>query len=122
MRIKIVVTAMLFCWPAMAANLDKKQFAECISESGAKYYGAHWCQQCKKQNEMFGRDKKYLHYIECSKKGSRKKLSKCKHIEGYPTWTFSNGTSRSGLLSFKTLGIYTGCKLREKNLFIIKEV
>ena len=122
MRIKMVVITMLLCCPAMAADWDKRQFAECLSKSGAKYYGAHWCPYCKKQSKMFGRDKKYLPYIECSKKGGRKKLSKCKHIKGYPTWTFANGTSRSGLLDFKTLSIYTGCELHEKKLFIIKEI
>ncbi len=118
MRISVFVIAMLLSGSTVATDWDIRKFAECLSGSGAKYYGARWCPACKKQNKMFRRDKKYLPYVECSKKGSHKKLSRCSHIDVYPTWVFSNGKSRSGVLSFDTLARHTSCKLQEKNYFV----
>jgi hypothetical protein len=110
----MVSLTMLILGSAFAANADKAAFADCISSSGAKYYGAHWCKYCAKQNTMFGSAVRYLPYVECSARGSNKKLSRCSHISGFPTWIFANGTRRSGVLSFDALQSYTGCRL-EKN-------
>jgi hypothetical protein len=101
-----------------AAELDKKAFADCISASGAKYYAAHWCPYCKKQNQMFGRDWVFLPYIECSAKTGRTQLARCSHISGYPTWIFPEVGERSGVQSFGELERYTGCRLAEKDYFV----
>ena len=103
---------------AIAADPDFRMFAACINESGAKYYGAHWCKYCGKQNRMFGEAVRYLPYVECSARGSRKQLPHCSHINGYPTWIFANGKRRSAVLSYSQLEQYTGCQLKPKDYFV----
>jgi thiol-disulfide isomerase/thioredoxin len=41
------------------------EFAQCITNSGAKFYGAYWCPHCQKQKAEFGKSAKLLPYIEC---------------------------------------------------------
>jgi thiol-disulfide isomerase/thioredoxin len=88
-------------------------FAQCINESGAKFYGAFWCSHCQAQKEMFGSSKKFLPYIECSTPNGGAQLDICKEagIEGYPTWVFADGSELSGELSFETLAEKTQCQL-----------
>ena len=92
---------------ANASDLDN--FAQCITKSGAKYYGAHWCSACAQQNEMFGSAQRHLPYIECSKQGSRERLARCEGVTGFPTWVFSDGGVRSGVLTVSLLAEYTHC-------------
>jgi len=113
-----VVTLLLSMGMAAAADMDVRSFAECVANSGAKYYGAHWCPYCRKQNAMFGQNFKYVPYVECSPKGSKQQLDRCSHISGYPTWVFAGGKRRSSVLSFSELEKYTGCRLLEKNYFV----
>jgi hypothetical protein len=113
-----LVAGLLMSTAAFATDWDMRGFVDCLSSSGAKYYGAHWCPYCARQNRMFGRDARYLPYIECSAPGSRRELSRCRHIAAYPTWRFADGQVRTGVLSFQTLGALTGCELREKSYFV----
>lgn len=48
----------------MPGKYDK--FAQCISDSGAKFYGAYWCSHCAAQKALFGKSVKKLPYVECS--------------------------------------------------------
>jgi hypothetical protein len=116
-RLKIMIIVMLVMGPAVAADMDKRAFAECLTKSGAKYYGTHWCPYCRKQHALFGEDARYLPYIECSPAGSRKQLARCEKISGYPTWIFPAAGKRGGVQSFAELEKYTGCRLEEKNYF-----
>jgi len=88
-------------------------FAQCIKNSGAEFYGTFWCSHCKKQKEEFGSSKDYLPYIECSTEDGKEQLQICKDkgIEGYPTWIFADGTRLSGEQSFETLAEKTKCEL-----------
>src|SRR5665811_501425 len=76
------------------------EFAGCIDDSGAKFYGAFWCEHCENQKEAFGKSAKYLPYIECSTPNGQSMNSICRNenIEGYPTWEFADGTRESGEL------------------------
>ena len=112
------ILIILITGPAIAADMDERAFAECISDSGARYYGTHWCPYCKKQNALFGEDARYLPYVECSPKGSREQLKRCKNIGGYPTWVFPGIGERSGVQSFAELERYTGCTLEPKDYFV----
>ena len=103
---------------AFAADWDFREFADCIAESGAKYYGTHWCPYCARQNRMFGSDWRYLPYVECSPPNSRETLPRCDHVDGYPTWIFADGRRLSGVLSVDTLSARTGCELRQKDYFV----
>lgn len=101
--------------PAKPGVLDS--FAQCLVESGAKYYGAFWCPNCKNQEAMFGRSKRLLPRIECSTPDGRGQLPICREvgIEGYPTWDFSDGTRLTGTLSLQKLGELSGCPLPEND-------
>lgn len=87
-------------------------FAKCVSERGAKMYGAYWCPHCKEQKAMFGNSWKYIDYVECSASdGSQLQLCKDAGILGYPTWEFKNGSRESGSLSLEELARATSCEL-----------
>lgn len=87
-------------------------FAQCINDSGAKFYGAFWCPHCQNQKAAFGRSAKLLPYVECSERDGKGQLPVCTDagIEGYPTWIFADGTRQSGNLPFETLSEKTGCE------------
>lgn len=104
---------------ALIFNFDTKKpgkyddFAQCITNSGAKFYGTFWCSHCNNQKKMFGKSVKKLPYVECSTPDGKNQLPICKdnNIEGYPTWVFSDQSRMTGELSFETLSEKTQCKL-----------
>lgn len=96
---------------APSANADELgTFATCITDSGAKFYGAFWCSHCQNQKKAFGDAADKLPYIECSTQDN-KQTTFCTDakIEGYPTWEFKDGSRLSGELPFLTLAEKTGC-------------
>ncbi len=88
-------------------------FAKCLKEKGAVFYGAFWCSHCQNQKKLFGSSEKYLPYVECSTPDGGGQLSLCneKKIDGYPTWEFSDGSRESGELSLERLSEKTSCEL-----------
>lgn len=90
-------------------------FAQCIKDSGATYYGAFWCPNCKNQEALFGRSARLLPRIECSTPDGKSQLPVCQEagIEGYPTWDFSEGGRVTGTLSLAQLSEATSCALPE---------
>ncbi|GIU68879.1 MAG: hypothetical protein KatS3mg002_0115 [Candidatus Woesearchaeota archaeon] len=92
-------------------NLD--DFAKCLTEKGAKMYGAYWCPHCNNQKEMFGDSVKYITYVECAVEGQPQvQTPECiaERIAGYPTWII-NGERYPGEQTLQTLSKLTGCKL-----------
>ncbi|MGV8084852.1 MAG: protein disulfide isomerase family protein [Candidatus Bilamarchaeum sp.] len=89
-------------------------FAKCLTEKGAKFYGASWCPHCKEQKEMFGNSMKYVNYIECATPDGSGQTRICSdaNIKGYPTWEFVDGSKQSGKLTFEELSAKTNCKLK----------
>ena len=87
-------------------------FAQCIADTGAVFYGAYWCPHCQDQKEMFEQSKN-LPYVECSTANGQGQTKICadENITGYPTWKFADGSSIDGLLSFDDLSEKTGCDL-----------
>ncbi len=87
-------------------------FAQCLTDTGVKMYGAWWCPHCESQKELFGSAFDRLTYIECST-AARTMNQTCKDagIEGYPTWEFSDGSRASGEQSFASLSEASGCAL-----------
>jgi len=107
-----IIMAVLLILPSPAvAKSNIRTFAECISRSGAIFYGAHWCPHCANQKVDFGKSAHRLPYVECYKDGTRTKLKQCKEIRGFPTWVFADGSKKSGHLSIETLARRTGCPL-----------
>lgn len=90
------------------------QFATCLADKGAKFYGTWWCPHCKNQKAMFGSSVKYLPYIECAAPGETAgQLQICKdaNIQGYPTWVFADGSRETGEVPLEKLAEKTGCVL-----------
>jgi thiol-disulfide isomerase/thioredoxin len=89
------------------------QFAICLKDKGALFYGAFWCSHCQSQKKLFGGAQDKLPYIECSTPDGKGLLPVCKDakIEGYPTWVFADGSRESGELDLSRLAEKTGCEL-----------
>lgn len=97
--------------PEKAGKYDS--FAQCITDSGAKFYGTFWCPHCQAQKAKFGKSAKFLPYIECSTADGQNQLQVCKDagITAYPTWFFANASSTTGELELSDLAEKTGCPL-----------
>jgi parvulin-like peptidyl-prolyl isomerase len=92
-------------------NLDT--FAKCITEKGAVFYGASWCQHCQSQKTLFGDSLQYVHYVECADASNPQvQTQECTSagITGYPTWVINN-QSYPGEQTLENLAKLTGCAL-----------
>lgn len=94
------------------ASTEFDGFAQCLADSGAKFYGAFWCPHCQEQKEMFKKSTK-LPYIECSTPDGENQIQMCtdEEIKSYPTWKFADGSVGAGVLQFAELSEKTGCAL-----------
>jgi len=97
--------------PEEPSKLDG--FAQCLTDSGAKFYGAFWCAHCQDQKKDFGSAQKYIPYVECSTLDgqSQQQICKDKGIDGYPTWVFADGSNLTGKQPLETLADKTQCVL-----------
>ncbi len=88
-------------------------FAVCLEEKGAVFYGAFWCPHCQSQKKLFGKSASKLPYVECSQPSGSGQLPICvnKKVESYPTWEFADGSRMTGEISLKDLASTTGCTL-----------
>lgn len=94
-------------------------FAQCITDSGATFYGAFWCPHCQAQKKAFGSSAHLLPYVECSTPDAGGQLQVCidKKITSYPTWILKDGTqipddsSDGAGVKLETLAAKTGCTL-----------
>src|SRR3989338_11299699 len=89
----IVVVAGYFIWTENKKPGLYDDFAKCLKDKGAKFYGAFWCSHCQNQKKLFESSEKYLPYVECSTPDGNGQLEVCKkeNIQAYPTWQFSDG-------------------------------
>lgn len=90
----------------------KVAFGQCLTDKGAKFYGAYWCPHCTAQKKLLGRGFAKVTYVECAVPGNpQQQTEECKKadIKGYPTWTFADGSRQSGELSLKELAEKAGC-------------
>ncbi len=123
-RLIIIIVAILLVlggiiWAVIAqANRPDKldEFASCLEQKGAKFYGAFWCPHCQAQKTMFGRSARLLPYVECSQPSGSGQLQVCidKKIESYPTWEFADGSRLTGEVSLATLAEKTQCTLPQQ--------
>lgn len=85
-------------------------FAQCITDSGAKFYGAYWCPHCQTQKQVFGKSAKKLPYVECAKNQSEQtQVCIDQNVQSYPTWEFSDGSRVTGEQTFDELAAKTSC-------------
>ena len=108
--IVIVIAMAMFVQSAPSKN---DAFAKCLTEKGAKFYGAFWCPHCKEQKDIIGSAMKYVNYVECSTPDGNGQLQVCTDagIETYPTWEFSDKSRVTGVMELRELSASTGCLL-----------
>ena len=88
--------------------------AQCLTEKGAKFYGAYWCPHCAEQKRILGNSMKKIDYVECAIPGNQQGMTlPCQEakIESFPTWIFADGSRVTGVQQPDTLAEKTGCKL-----------
>jgi large repetitive protein len=110
--ITLIVIAAFIGFLVHQANKPGKYdtFAQCITDSGTKFYGAWWCPHCQAQKALFGKSAKLLPYKECSDK-KRVQTQECNDlgIQKYPTWEFPDGTRQTANRTFAELAAATNC-------------
>lgn len=79
------------------------QFAQCLEEKGAVFYGAFWCPHCQAQKALFGKSAKKLPYVECALYKSEENQLKDKVLKEYNTGTYT-GIYKAELDQAKSLG------------------
>ncbi|KKP87782.1 MAG: VKORC1/thioredoxin domain protein [Candidatus Nomurabacteria bacterium GW2011_GWC2_35_8] len=89
------------------------EFATCLKDKGAIFYGAFWCSHCKATKKLFGASTKLLPYVECSTPDASGQTQECtdKNITSYPTWVFADKTELKGEVTFQQLADKTSCVL-----------
>jgi uncharacterized membrane protein/glutaredoxin len=83
-----------------------------LEQSGAIMYGAHWCDHCKQQKDLFGEAARRLPYVECSTGAQgTPQTAECRNrqIRTYPTWVI-NGQRYEEVLTQTRLAALTGFK------------
>lgn len=85
-------------------------FGQCLTDAGAKFYGAYWCPHCQAQKKVLGNSKK-IPYVECSTPDGKGQTPLCieKKIDGYPTWIFADGSIGDGEQTIEELSAKTSC-------------
>ena len=112
--ISLAVLALLGWWIyAISTPGNYDEFAQCLKDKGAVFYGAFWCPHCKAQKGMFGKSASKLPYVECSNPDGQSQTQMCidKGITAYPTWVFADGSRLSGEIALATLAEKTSCAL-----------
>lgn len=111
----IIVVAIggYFWWTESQKPGPLDDFAKCLKDSGAKFFGAFWCPHCQNQKKSFGSSAKYLPYTECSTPDGNSQLEVCTKagVEAYPTWEFADGSKKEGELTLQELASKSKCQL-----------
>lgn len=106
----IVVAAGCISGKATGSSDKKDALAKCLTDAGAKMYGADWCPHCKNQKNEFGSSFQYISYVECDPGGPNANPKACEDagIRGYPTWIIG-GLKYEGEQDLVTLSKISGC-------------
>lgn len=75
-----------------------------------QFYGAYWCDDCRKQKSLFGAvAAAKIPYIECDENGekSQRRLCKIMNIQIFPTWVI-DGNYFTGIRDLKEIAKLTG--------------
>lgn len=93
------------------------KLAQCLTDKGAKMYGAVWCSHCAAQKREFGSAWELINYIECDPGTDKEGAIECAEagIEGFPTWEFADGERLVGRQTFEALAEKAGCELDLNN-------
>ncbi|MBW3019594.1 hypothetical protein KY329_05415 [Candidatus Woesearchaeota archaeon] len=105
----VIFATLISTEPEPPKNLD--DFAQCLTDAGATFYGASWCGHCKEQKQSFGDSLQYVNYVECAEGTGQTEECIEAGIHAYPTWRFADGSEAMGFQDHKTLAEKTGCEL-----------
>ncbi len=88
------------------------EIAQCLTDSGAKMYGAVWCSHCTAQKKRFGSVWDIINYIECDARTNKEQAKICveEKIGGLPTWEFLDGERLEGNQDPEFLAKKVGCE------------
>ena len=113
MKGKLLLAGLLLILVGCSGAGEYDAFAQCLTESGATFYGAFWCPHCNEQKQLFGSSQKYINYVECSLPDRSGQTTICNEedITAYPTWVFGDGKRQEGRLSIIELSQLSGCSL-----------
>lgn len=87
------------------SSAAKVALASHLKQTGAIFYGTHWCGYCTKQKQLFGQEAMLqINYIECDPKGQNPQPDLCQkaNIQSLPTWEIK-GQQYPGVLSLQEL-------------------
>ncbi len=89
------------------------EFATCLKDKGATFYGAFWCPHCQAEKKLFGSSAKLLPYVECSTADGNGQTQICidKGVKSYPTWEFADMSRLTGEIPLAQLAEKTSCTL-----------
>lgn len=93
--------------------LGAAALAQCLTEKKVKFYGAFWCEHCKRQKELFGGAASQLPYIECYVGNKQSQECNAVGVESYPTWVNAAGKKITGEQSFEQLAEFSGCEFKK---------
>jgi len=93
---------------------DVDSFAQCLTDSGMKFYGSKYCGWCQKEKELFGDALQYIAYVECIDPDTDQWSQSCQDagIDAVPTWQLPDGQMNSGYKTFEQLSELSGCPLQ----------
>ncbi len=110
----ILVVAAIIYFPITNAKKPGQydDFAKCLTEKNANFFGSFQCPHCADQKKLFGKSIKYVNYIECGPlSGPENQVCIDAGVKVYPTWIFNKNDTREGVLSLNELSEATGCVL-----------
>lgn len=88
---------------------DLVAFAQALTDSGTRFFGAAWCPFCTEQKELFEDGYKNLPFIEVTNPDrTPNQIATDEGITEYPTWEFPDGTRLTGIQSLQTLSTRAG--------------
>ncbi len=110
----VLIVLLVIVFSSGGSNYDRAEvdaFAQCLTDSGTKMYGAFWCPHCARTKKAFGDSFQYIAYVECDPRGDNQQAELCLEleIEEYDTWIFGDGTRTVGEPSFEELAAGSGC-------------
>lgn len=111
----LIIAGLVFGYFRFLSPGNLTEFAKCLTEKKAVFYGSSTCAHCKAQKRDFGRAVDYITYVECNINVPGKQADACDEagITGYPTWTFDGKDPQQGRLDLKVLAEKTSCPLPE---------
>ncbi|MFP4568284.1 MAG: protein disulfide isomerase family protein [Candidatus Woesearchaeota archaeon] len=83
------------------------EFAQCLTEQGAIFYGTEWCGYCQQQKEMLGSSMQHINFVDCDE---NRNTCMSEGVTGYPTWKI-NGQLYSGMQQLPRLSELSGCEI-----------